>query len=241
MFYAPVPEYCHGKWEGDVLRAREHAGTLWLWADPGLLGWGYEICWLFSPVNTGARRPGDLWGVDSKGNLLIVENKLQGRGDPFQDFIGFLEDCGEPGITAHELGEKWEELFDKEKKSAPLWRKDPRGTYPGALPYSNHRSELRRWADLTEKIERLVHGTSYKQSVHRYLKRRGRRGSPHPVYVGFYTCFSPGTLKAPLGVIRSQSRLVKGKNPRQTFLAGAYAKKISNNKVRIERVEVATQ
>jgi len=110
MFYASVPDYYRNKWKREVLKVREHAGTFWLWADPGLLSWRFEIRWLFSPVNTGARRPGDLWGVDSKGNLLIVENKLQGRGDPFQDFIGFLEDCGEPGITAHELGAQFSRL-----------------------------------------------------------------------------------------------------------------------------------
>lgn len=116
-------------------------------------------------MNTRARRPGDLWGVDSKGNLLIVENKLQGSGDPFQEFIEFVEDSGEPGGTACELEERWKELLDKEKKPARLWRNDPRGTYPGVLPYSRHRAELRRRPDVTEKVERLAHGTSYKQGV----------------------------------------------------------------------------
>ncbi|MBW1667420.1 MAG: hypothetical protein JRJ66_05090 [Deltaproteobacteria bacterium] len=224
-----------------MLKVREHAGMLWLWAAPGLLEWKFQICWLFSPVNTGVKRSGDLWGVDSMGDLLIMENKLAGGRDPFQNFIVFVEDGVEPRITPRELEEKWRELFDEEKKSAPLWRKDPRGTYLGILPYSRRRAELRRWPDVSEKVERLVHGEGYKQDVHRYLKRRERRGSPPPVYFAFYTCSSSKTLKATPRAIRSQSRLVKGKNPQHALFAAACAKKVSNNKVRIERVEVATQ
>ncbi|MBW2066806.1 MAG: hypothetical protein JRJ03_18000 [Deltaproteobacteria bacterium] len=238
MFYASVPDDYRNKWNGGVFNVWEHAGTLWLWAHPGLLGWKFEIRWLFSPINTGPRSPGDLWGVDSLGNLLIVENKRAGGGDPFQDFIGFLEDYREPGIAADELLDKWEGLLTKEIESAPLWREDPAGTYPGVLPYSRHRAELRRWPDLTDKVEGIVLGRTYKRDVQRKLKEREMRGSPPPIYVGFFTCSSPRLVKATPKTIKSQRRLANGSNPRQTLLTAACARRISNKKVQIVALEV---
>jgi hypothetical protein len=40
--------------------------------------------------NTTTQIPGDLWGIDSEGDLIIVETKLgKKRQDPFCDFVGF--------------------------------------------------------------------------------------------------------------------------------------------------------
>jgi hypothetical protein len=52
----------------------EEEGTLMLWAWPELLGWKKDIEWLFSPV-IGQTWPGDLWGVDESGALILVETK----------------------------------------------------------------------------------------------------------------------------------------------------------------------
>src|SRR3990167_6071043 len=78
-----------GRRAGDILPSEESASFL-LWAWPDLLGWPRQINWLFSPVVGKHKYPGDLWGLDSQGGLLIVETKFdrtRARQDPFADFI----------------------------------------------------------------------------------------------------------------------------------------------------------
>ncbi|MBW1668486.1 MAG: hypothetical protein JRJ66_10620 [Deltaproteobacteria bacterium] len=233
MILASVPDDYRNRWNEGILEVYEQAGTLWLWADPNLLGWRSQIRWLFSPVNTGAKRPGDVWGVDSDGNLLIVENKRARGGDPLQDFIAFVEDHGEPGTSAGDLLKEWEGLLAKERKSVLFWRRRPRGTFPGVLPYSRHRAELRRWPDITEKVEQSVLGKPYEQGVRRYLKKRERRGSPPPIYFGFYTWTLPKNVRPTPNTVKSLTRLVNGSNSRQVHLAAACAQRISKDKVQI--------
>jgi hypothetical protein len=90
----PDPWPIRAKGKNDRLKSEE-IGTFWLWAWPDLLGWPFQITWLFSPVTGKSKWPGDLWGLDDRGNLLIVETKLarndRGPQDPFKDFIGFEE------------------------------------------------------------------------------------------------------------------------------------------------------
>ena len=101
----------------------EETGTLWLWAYPKLLGWPAPITWLFSPVTGRYPWPGDLWGVDSQGELLIVESKAaRGRGgqDPFRDFIGYEArkptNNGESAFVACAPRRRWLSLLRKEKE-----------------------------------------------------------------------------------------------------------------------------
>ena len=97
----------------DLLCRYEEQASLWIWAYPELLGWRREIRWLFSPVVGKQRFPGDLWGIDSNSNLIIVETKLaktdKGQ-DPFVDFIAFEEDRAK-GLRIDIIQMRWESLF----------------------------------------------------------------------------------------------------------------------------------
>jgi len=64
------------KSDSDQLYAFEEYAALWLWAYPQLLEWSQQIKWLFSPVTGKDKYPGDLWGMDDMGNLILVETKL---------------------------------------------------------------------------------------------------------------------------------------------------------------------
>src|SRR4051812_25154622 len=70
----------------------EETASFWLFLWPDLLGWPRNITWLFSPVTGKTRYPGDLWGIDETGHLVVVETKLFQRAtapDPFEDFVAY--------------------------------------------------------------------------------------------------------------------------------------------------------
>jgi hypothetical protein len=74
---------------GDILAVKfEEEAIVWLWAKPSLLPWPRPVEWLFSPITGNKEWPGDLWGVDEDGELLIIENKILKRSghhyDPFR-------------------------------------------------------------------------------------------------------------------------------------------------------------
>ena len=97
---------------------REEFGTFWLWAYPSLLGWPLDVRWLFSPVVHNRVYPGDLWGVDEVGKLLIVETKLarDARADPFVDFVKLLaHKTAPPALKAANLQGHWEALYEAER------------------------------------------------------------------------------------------------------------------------------
>lgn len=164
----------------------EEYTTLWLWAYPKLLGWKNDIQWLFSPVTGNSKFPGDLWGIDNKGNLIIVEvksaknNKLQ---DPFIDFVGlesrriaYRFDC----FDAKVLKKRWQKLFECEQIFLKAFLADFRKgalktrTAPGVVPYSSKRSVVVRWPFLyINKIAKhFLAGSNYSKSVLIYLTNR---------------------------------------------------------------------
>ena len=107
----PIPRAgAHG---GGLLPSEESASFL-LWAWPRLLGWPRTINWLFSPVTGKDSYPGDLWGLDSRGELLIVETKLDRKGatqDPFEDFVAYCrQPANEKRWRADHLRRRWERL-----------------------------------------------------------------------------------------------------------------------------------
>src|SRR5207249_7727123 len=123
---------------GDVKSGKaEEAGSFWLWVWPQLINWPSDITWLFSPV-VGRKRPGDLWRVDAKGNLLMVESKRSDTAmphDPFEDFVSHkIPDVGE-------LRKHWRSCLDHEKafiqEHLAALRGDrlALGYYPGLVPY----------------------------------------------------------------------------------------------------------
>jgi hypothetical protein len=50
----------------------EEEAILCLWAESRLLQWEYPIAWINSPVVGKHRWLGDLWGIDSQGDLIII-------------------------------------------------------------------------------------------------------------------------------------------------------------------------
>jgi hypothetical protein len=166
----------------------EEAATVWLWAWPELLGWSSDITWLFSPVTGKAKWPGDAWGLDKIGNLLIVEAKIAKAGkasDPFEDFVDFT-----PG-TVEELHQRWSRGYLAERKfiSEHL---DPlrAGTlavrrYPGCVPNSRQRREVRRWpAFYIEHIAPTIESPEYQESVAAAIEAYKRRRAVE--YIGLF-------------------------------------------------------
>src|SRR5438046_1174944 len=86
----------------------EEEAAVWLWylaaawpSQPALPGWPCSIEWIFSPVTGNKQWPGDVWGVDERGELVIVEGKMGDRRDPFEDFV--RPDFLPPGLRRREF------------------------------------------------------------------------------------------------------------------------------------------
>jgi hypothetical protein len=171
----------------------EEVGTLWLWAWPELLQWPAPISWLFSPVTGNAVWPGDLWGIDSTGRLLIVETKLALTPvDPFEDFLAFERAAKFPSASA--LKERWVSLlkdernFIREHRDALLGTSDGRATWSGVVPYSSKRYVVWRWRSLyATRIAPLIENTEYEDGAIRALGEFENTGDRSPHYFGVFT------------------------------------------------------
>lgn len=190
-----IPTNVDDKW----VFGREEAGTLWLWVWPNLLGWPHEITWLFSPV-VGRYWPGDLWGIDEAGNLLIVEAKLgerTGGADPFQDFVKHAVPV--VGQLAASLRQRWckylamERDFIRDYASALREGRLVPRCYPGVVPYSIKRREVRRWRHLyLDHLVPLFGNEDYERRVEANLRLYERAGGPPPHYIGLFTLLGNG-------------------------------------------------
>lgn len=89
---------------GDLIPSCQ-AAVFWLLVWPELLGWKRRIYWLRVSDSTG-RSGRCLWGIDSAGNLIIVEIRIS-RGatlrDPFKSLTGHLKTYCERAWSAREL------------------------------------------------------------------------------------------------------------------------------------------
>jgi hypothetical protein len=145
--------------------------------------------WLFSPVVGNKRWPGDLWGLDDAGNLLIIEAKncrIQSRSDPFGDFVNLLVSHGSyvEEFTSDNLRHEWERLLKKELDFPNGYDPRPSGKTEGILPRSNHRKHIRKWKDLAKIIDKRIRSDAYKSTVDRLLKKRKSRDNPIPHFFG---------------------------------------------------------
>jgi hypothetical protein len=187
----PIPR--NDRVGGDLLPSEESASFL-LWAWPHLLGWPRPINWLFSPVVGNRIYPGDLWGVDSRGDLLVIETKIDRTRwlqDPFGDFVAYGSGPPKKVWQAGSLRQHWLNLVTKEEEFirnhaeslTPDFR--PNGTYPGVLPYSSHRNAVWRWQSVFLKrvIPKFLNG-SYRDAVGRSLEKRADRKNPPPIFFG---------------------------------------------------------
>jgi hypothetical protein len=178
----------------------EEAGTFWLWAWPELLGWPVEITWLFSPVTGNDRWPGDLWGIDASGELIIVETKSSATpSDPFEDFLQFerrLDGVRLPPTVA-EIRTRWEARLRDERRFLEANRdalqagSRPRNAGAGVVPYSCKRLMTWRWRDLyLERIAPALASPAYEHSAKSRLERLRSRSTWSPHYFALFTVFA---------------------------------------------------
>ncbi len=183
----------------------EGSACFWLWIWPELIGWPESIAWLFSPVVGNTTWPGDLWGVDAGGDLLIVEAKTCKRGvrvDPFIDFVGpgaSVADGTSPTTKAFALRTRWRALLQKEHQFIREHRSALRNglpledCYPGVVPYSRHRASVQRWRHLyLERLADELNGAGYANRVGQHLDTRARRGDRAPRVVGLLAVVEGG-------------------------------------------------
>jgi len=195
----PIPR--PGPKAGDLIPSEESA-SLWLWGWPCLLEWPGRINWLFSPVVGNKTYPGDLWGVDSRGDLLIVETKIiraSTTADPFEDFVLYAREGPRQLLAAERLYQRWAELLRSERlfirEHLSMWKPDgrPRGTFPGVVPYSSHRETAWRWQDLyRSRIAEPLASIAYERAVRRSLRSREAQGNPAPVFIGLVATIRAG-------------------------------------------------
>ena len=172
--------------DGILTPIYEEESVVWLWARPEIFSWPNPIAWLLSPVNQRTTWTGDLWGIDSEGELVIIEGKFTMNSDPFMDYIKMRKKTGsEFYFSSNAIKERWSKYFHSElldgKKG--FEEREP-GKTPGILPRSSKRVCLRYWKHLTKNIDINIRAEEYTNTVKANLKLRESRGNPPPHFVG---------------------------------------------------------
>jgi hypothetical protein len=182
----------------------EEAGSLWLWAFPTLLSWPNHFVWLFAPV-VGRHYPGDLWGLDCHGRLLLVETKLANKPqDPLLDFLAFerrLSGTAEQ-LYPQNIEKRWHNLLQSERlflrNDGEAWKRGERrlNTQPGVVPYSSKRHVVWCWRTLyfSEIAPLFEDGSDYENRVAEYLRIYEAK-KPAPEYIGLFTTFNGQTAR----------------------------------------------
>lgn len=160
----------------------EEEAICWLWAFPSLLLWNSSITWLYTPVVGNKRWPGDLWGIDCNGDLLIIEAKRCERNDDaFIDF-GKFHYAGRKEISAMHWERKWTKHLKAELSFRNGFMERPKGKTDGILPRSNKRQHIRLWAELAKGIDVNIRSENYKKHVVANLQTRDANQNPTPYY-----------------------------------------------------------
>ncbi len=198
---APDPRYTDFRGRQQDMVQMEESGTFWLWAWPEILGWPVEITWLFSPITGNYPWPGDLWGVDASGELLIVETKPSStRADPFEDFLDCERRRASEGAfppTVDQIRTRWEKALHSERRFLNVNRdalrvgSEPRNPGPGLLPNSCKRLMTWRWRGLyLGAIAPIIASAEYEHAVVSALDRLASRSNRFPHYFGLFTIIS---------------------------------------------------
>jgi hypothetical protein len=213
-----------------VLPVRETEGVVWLSAFPSLLPWPRPVAWLFFPGNSRRLWPGDAWGIDDAGNLLIVEAKVAAEQrqtcDPFEDFPASSLCTGATVLAA-----RWCRLYAAEIR----YLADgvgKLGTTPGILPYSNRRRALGIWPELERLAHRHVFSAAYLKRVWDGLRSRSKRSELGAHYFGYLVAATDDDPRLSASGERCWKRLLRT-HPATLFGARAIR---SENRVRIERI-----
>jgi len=227
-----LPDEYRGDTDMVAVRHEEDA-LCWLWAYPSLLPWRAPIVWLYTPVVGKARWPGDLWGVDRHGDLLIVECKQCRRADdPFKDFLAFHYDDRDELKAAH-----WERKFRKHLKAElafpDMISERPPNRTDGILPRSNKRSHIRRWPALVEQIEVRIRSTKYETVALSYLGERAKADNPRPYYVALMIVSDAGRPLLSEGAICSKVELERMVGTEHVVVVAIQADRLPQNRARI--------
>lgn len=167
-----------------MLRVRhEEEAVIWMWAFPQLACWPRPIEWLYTPVVGKKRWPGDLWGIDDTGELLIVECKQCRRADdPYIDFIEYYSP-----IRNEVSGVHWVAKFKRHLRAELSCRdgtqERPPGRTGGILPRSNRRTHFARWPHLAAMIDERIRADCYLERVIQDLNLRSAQRDPLPHYM----------------------------------------------------------
>jgi hypothetical protein len=224
---------------GQLLRvALEEEGSLWLWYSPDLLVWPRPVTWLFSPV-VGRSWPGDLWGMDETGELLIVEAKriVQHRrtADPLADFIdaGRADEAGQPPFGTDDIERRWRYYYARELSLPAPTYVGPKGVSPGVLPYSVHRRALNTWTALAGVLSERLRSPSYENAVDAALEARRRGGDQMPHYVGLFVLASDAPAKLSARGTDSWRRLVDAAGISHVHLRSVWAERLPTLSLRL--------
>ena len=219
-------------WQGLLEIRHEEDAICWFWAYPRLFPWSAPIHWLYTPVVGNSRWPGDLWGVDERGELLILECKqCRRRDDPFHDFVAYHR-SGREELTADHWLAKWRRHLRAELTFPSSTIERPPQKTAGMLPRSNRRSHIRRWPILAGLIDAHISSGIYFDSVQLALDKRKERSNPTPHYCALMVVSNDSPLLTP-EAIGSGHRLVELVGAGQVHVASAQARVENPGRVRL--------
>lgn len=174
-----------------VILPTEADASLWMSARPRLLGWHRPINWLPPEVVDARRRTkGALWGLDSEGNLIIVETKFERGGslkDPFESLLPYVKrKARDHTWSAKELRAKWLDWVASEKtflETEIAMFCSTELISAGASPYSlDHHAVWRFRSLFLTLVTRAIFSERYQHDIDRALQLREKAGDPPPIF-----------------------------------------------------------
>ena len=224
-----IPKEYKGE-TGILTIAHEEEALCWLWAFPELLEWENSILWLYTPVVGNKKWPGDLWGIDNKGNLIIVECKQRRRSDdPFVDFVNYHKDNRDELSSEH-----WKNKFishlESELSHRDITETRPRNRTDGLVPRSNKRTHIKRWPELAEIIKKNIRSNKYKADALRYLETRRINKNPRPFYGALMVLNKEGQKSLSDKMKRSKNTLEEIVGRNNVFVITIYAKRLKDGR-----------
>ena len=230
------PEY---QGQASIIDVKHEEDALcWLWAFPYLLPWKRPIAWLYTPVVGNSQWPGDLWGVDSRGDLLVIEAKrCKGYDNAFKDF-GVFHHNGRKELSADHWERKWSFHLRAELTFPEGSSERSHGHTNGILPRSNRRQHIRRWPRLAERIDRYIRSSEYSSAVTKYLQTRAKAGNPTPYYFGLMIESRQGNPILNVGSIASAVKLQRKVGFSHVIAVAIGCQRLSQNKACIQARKV---
>jgi hypothetical protein len=209
----------------------EEEAIVWLWAFPSRFPWPTRPTWLYTPVVGKERWPGDLWGVDREGNLLIVECKQCRRNDdPFLDFTGF--NCP-TSLQSEYWRAKFRGHLQAELSMPDGWSERPPGRTDGILPRSNRRAHIRRWPILARRIDTAIRSQDYGRDAFICLEERHHKGNPKPYYIALMLVTDKDRPILCNRALQSRAELERTAGPDHVLVVSILAERLPADRARI--------